>query len=169
MTDRYVVSIDQGTTSTRCILFDHRGQLVSVVQLEHQQYFPKPGWVEHDAMEIWRNVLRLAPGVCQQARIAPDQIVGLGIANQRETTVLWDRHTGIPVGHALVWQDTRTDELVAQALRRAGRRGDRAALRPPAGDLLLRAAHPLDARPHRRACANAPNAATSCSARWRPG
>ncbi len=114
MTDRYVVSIDQGTTSTRCILFDHRGQLVSVVQLEHQQHYPRPGWVEHDAMEIWRNTLRLASGVFQQASITPSQIVGLGIANQRETTVLWDRHTGIPVGHAINWQDTRTDELVRQ-------------------------------------------------------
>jgi glycerol kinase len=114
VTDRYVVSIDQGTTSTRCILFDHRGQLVSVVQIEHQQHYPRPGWVEHDAMEIWRNTLRLASGVFQQARITPDQIVGLGIANQRETTVLWDRHTGIPVGHAINWQDTRTDDLVRQ-------------------------------------------------------
>jgi glycerol kinase len=112
VTDRYVVSIDQGTTSTRCILFDHRGQLVSVVQIEHQQHFPKPGWVEHDATEIWRNVLRLASGVLSQARITPDQVVALGIANQRETTVLWDRHTGLPVGHAIVWQDTRTDDLV---------------------------------------------------------
>jgi glycerol kinase len=112
MTDRYVLALDQGTTSTRCILFDHRGQLVSVVQTEHQQHFPRPGWVEHDAMEIWRNVGRLASGLFNQARITPDQIVALGIANQRETTVLWDRHTGLPVGHAIVWQDTRTDDLV---------------------------------------------------------
>jgi glycerol kinase len=112
MTDRYVVAIDQGTTSTRCILFDRRGQLVSVVQHEHQQHFPKPGWVEHDAMEIWRNVERLASGVLGQAGITPDQVVALGIANQRETTVLWDRRTGIPIGRAIVWQDTRTDDLV---------------------------------------------------------
>jgi glycerol kinase len=73
MTERYVVAIDQGTTSTRCIVFDRRGQLVSVAQREHQQYFPKPGWVEHDAMEIWRNVERLAPKVLAEAGITPDR------------------------------------------------------------------------------------------------
>jgi glycerol kinase len=112
MTERYVVAIDQGTTSTRCIVFDRRGQLVSVAQYEHKQHFPKPGWVEHDAMEIWRNVERLAPMALRRAGVTLDQVAALGIANQRETTVLWDRRTGIPVGHAIVWQDTRTDELV---------------------------------------------------------
>jgi glycerol kinase len=114
MPDRYVVAIDQGTTSTRCIVFDRRGQLVSVVQTEHQQHFPRPGWVEHDAMEIWRNVERMAPAVLRQAGITADQVVALGIANQRETTVLWDRRTGVPIGRAIVWQDTRTDALVRQ-------------------------------------------------------
>jgi glycerol kinase len=112
MTERYVVAIDQGTTSTRCIVFDRRGQLVSVAQHEHKQHFPKPGWVEHDAMEIWRNVERLAPMALRRAGITADQVAAVGIANQRETTVLWDRRTGVPVGHAIVWQDTRTDELV---------------------------------------------------------
>jgi glycerol kinase len=112
MTERYVVAIDQGTTSTRCIVFDRRGQLVSVAQYEHKQHFPKPGWVEHDAMEIWRNVERLAPMALRRAGITADQVAAVGIANQRETTVLWDRRTGVPVGRAIVWQDTRTDELV---------------------------------------------------------
>jgi glycerol kinase len=112
MVERYVMSVDQGTTSTRCILFDHAGRLVSVTQREHKQHFPKPGWVEHDAMEIWRNLERIAPEAVAQAGATPDQVAALGIANQRETTVLWDRHTGRPIGHAVVWQDTRTDRLV---------------------------------------------------------
>jgi glycerol kinase len=112
MTERFVVAIDQGTTSTRCIVFDRSGQLVSAAQREHRQFFPKPGWVEHDAMEIWKNVLRIAPEALSRAQITPDQVAALGITNQRETTVVWDRSTGVPVGRAIVWQDTRTDDLV---------------------------------------------------------
>jgi glycerol kinase len=112
MTERYVVAIDQGTTSTRCIVFDRNGQLVSLAQQEHKQYYPKPGWVEHDAMEIWRNVERLGPEALKRAGIGPEQVAAVGIANQRETTLLWDRATGVPIGHAVVWQDTRTDALV---------------------------------------------------------
>ncbi|GAA2523553.1 glycerol kinase GlpK [Winogradskya consettensis] len=117
-TERFVVAIDQGTTSTRCIVFDRRGQLVSLAQQEHKQYFPRPGWVEHDAAEIWRNVERLAPLALRRAGITLDQVAAVGIANQRETTVVWDRRTGVPVSRALVWQDTRTDALVT-ALRDA--------------------------------------------------
>ncbi|HET6484420.1 MAG TPA: FGGY family carbohydrate kinase, partial [Actinoplanes sp.] len=108
MTERYVVAIDQGTTSTRCIVFDRRGQLVSLAQQEHKQHYPKPGWVEHDAAEIWRNVERLGPEALRRAGITLDQVAAIGIANQRETTILWDRATGHPIGHAVVWQDTRT-------------------------------------------------------------
>ncbi|KAB2344444.1 glycerol kinase GlpK [Actinomadura rudentiformis] len=114
MTERYVMAVDQGTTSTRCILFDHSGRLVSVTQREHKQHFPRPGWVEHDAMEIWRNVERIAPEAIAQAGATPDQVAAIGIANQRETTLLWDRHTGEPIGRAIVWQDTRTDALVEE-------------------------------------------------------
>ncbi|MFE0019405.1 glycerol kinase GlpK [Amycolatopsis sp. NPDC059021] len=112
MVQRFVMSIDQGTTSTRCILFDARGRLVSVVQREHQQHFPRPGWVEHDAVEIWKNLGRIVPQALAQAGASAEQVVGLGIANQRETTVLWDRHTGAPVSRAIVWQDTRTDRML---------------------------------------------------------
>ncbi|MBL7261027.1 glycerol kinase GlpK [Paractinoplanes lichenicola] len=112
MTERYVVAIDQGTTSTRCIVFDRRGQLVSLAQQEHKQYYPRPGWVEHDAAEIWRNVERLGPEALRRAGATIDQVAAVGIANQRETTVLWDRVTGNPIGHAVVWQDTRTDTMV---------------------------------------------------------
>ncbi|MFI2347957.1 glycerol kinase GlpK [Streptomyces sp. NPDC019443] len=112
MVERYVMSIDQGTTSTRCILFDHRGRLVSVAQREHQQYFPRPGWVEHDALEIWRNLRRVVPEALSGVGAAGGEVSALGIANQRETTVLWDRRTGTPLGRAIVWQDTRTAPLV---------------------------------------------------------
>jgi glycerol kinase len=118
MVERYVMSVDQGTTSTRCILFDHGGRLVSVTQREHKQHFPRPGWVEHDAMEIWRNLERIAPEALAHAGVTPDQVAALGIANQRETTVLWDRHTGRPIGRAVVWQDTRTDTLVDELAAR---------------------------------------------------
>src|SRR5919197_4346904 len=118
MVERYVMAVDQGTTSTRCILFDHAGRLVSVTQREHKQHFPRPGWVEHDAVEIWRNFERIAPEAVTQAGATRDQVAGLGIANQRETTVLWDRHTGLPVGRAVVWQDTRTDRLVDELSER---------------------------------------------------
>ena len=120
MVERYVISIDQGTMSTRCILFDHRGRLVSVAQKEHRQHFPKPGWVEHDAIEIWSNLQRVVPRALDNGGVSPDQVAAIGIANQRETTVLWDRRTGVPVGHAIVWQDTRTNALVEELRRETG-------------------------------------------------
>ncbi|MBC6445783.1 glycerol kinase GlpK [Actinokineospora xionganensis] len=117
---RYVMAIDQGTTSTRCILFDQRARLVSVAQREHRQWFPKPGWVEQDAVEIWRNIDRIVPQALRESGIAAEQVVALGIANQRETTVVWDRRTGAPVGRAIVWQDVRTERLVAELAERPG-------------------------------------------------
>jgi len=117
-TAHYVMSVDQGTTSTRCILFDQGARLVSMTQREHKQYYPKPGWVEHDALEIWRNLEHIAPEALDRAGVAAGQVAALGIANQRETTVLWDRRTGIPIGRAIVWQDTRTDALIAEFARR---------------------------------------------------
>ncbi|URN03366.1 glycerol kinase GlpK [Actinomadura madurae] len=120
MTERFVMSIDQGTTSTRCILFDHGGRLVSVAQREHRQHFPKPGWVEHDPMEIWRNLERIAPEALAQAAVTTNQVAAVGIANQRETTVLWDRLTGVPIGRAIVWQDMRTGPLVDELGRAPG-------------------------------------------------
>ncbi|NUR92171.1 MAG: glycerol kinase GlpK [Nonomuraea sp.] len=104
----YVAAIDQGTTSSRCMVFDHAGRIVSVAQREHRQIFPRPGWVEHDAEEIWQSVR----SVLAQAVGDVGEIAALGITNQRETTVLWDRRTGKPVANAIVWQDTRTDALV---------------------------------------------------------
>ena len=112
MAEQYVAAIDQGTTSTRCILFDHGGRLVSVAQREHRQIYPQPGWVEHDAAEIWRNTARVLPEAVAQAGASAQDVIAVGIANQRETTVLWDCRTGRPVANAVVWQDLRTAELV---------------------------------------------------------
>ncbi|HEY3004249.1 MAG TPA: glycerol kinase GlpK [Kribbellaceae bacterium] len=112
MTERYVAALDQGTTSTRCIVYDRHGRLVSVAQREHHQYYPRPGWVEHDPAEIWDTVRRIIPQALADADADPDQILGLGITNQRETTVVWDRHTGKPACRAIVWQDTRTAGLL---------------------------------------------------------
>ncbi|MFF0267773.1 glycerol kinase GlpK [Kribbella sp. NPDC004536] len=114
MAEQYVAAVDQGTNSSRCILFDRRGRLVSVAQREHRQLFPRPGWVEHDAEEIWRNVTRVVPAAIKQIGAEPSQVVAIGITNQRETSLLWDRRTGRPIGHAVVWQDTRTDRLVTE-------------------------------------------------------
>ena len=120
MAQRFVMAIDQGTTSTRCIIFDSSARLVSVAQREHRQYYPRPGWVEQDPVEIWRNVDRIMPQTLRDAGIAADQVVALGITNQRETFVVWDRHTGVPVGRAIVWEDIRTEELVAELAARPG-------------------------------------------------
>ncbi|MER5560677.1 glycerol kinase GlpK [Streptomyces sp. NPDC002506] len=111
MTDRFVAAIDQGTTSSRCIVFNQDGAIVAVDQREHRQIFPKPGWVEHDATEIWSKVQAVVAGALARAGLRADQLSALGITNQRETTVLWDRATGKPVHNAIVWQDTRTSTL----------------------------------------------------------
>ncbi|MBF6206814.1 MULTISPECIES: glycerol kinase GlpK [Nocardia] len=120
MKQRYVLAIDQGTTSTRCILFDQRARLVGVAQRPHRQHHPRPGWAEQDALEIWRNVERIVPQALRDSGVAADRIAALGIANQRETTVVWDRRTGTPIGRAIVWQDVRTDELVRELEREPG-------------------------------------------------
>ncbi|MGW4326077.1 glycerol kinase GlpK [Nocardia sp. NPDC004573] len=112
MKQRYVLAIDQGTTSTRCILFDQRARLVGVAQRPHRQHYPRPGWAEQDALEIWRNVERIVPQALRDSGVAADRIAAVGIANQRETTVVWDRRTGTPIGRAIVWQDVRTEDLV---------------------------------------------------------
>lgn len=111
---KYVAAIDQGTTSSRCIVFDGDGGIVAVDQREHRQIFPKPGWVEHDATELWSKVQAVVAGALAAARLRPEQLSALGITNQRETTVLWDRATGKPVHNAIVWQDTRTSALCGE-------------------------------------------------------
>jgi glycerol kinase len=109
---QYAAALDQGTTSSRAMIFNHEGRVVSVVQKEHEQIYPKPGWVEHDANEIWARSQEVLDEALEQAGGNRDDVAALGITNQRETTVVWDRNTGEPVMNAIVWQDTRTDKLV---------------------------------------------------------
>jgi glycerol kinase len=117
---KYVGSIDQGTTSSRFIVFDHKGAIVASAQKEHEQIYPKPGWVEHNAEEIWRNTQTVISGALRKGKLQPSDLVSVGITNQRETAVLWDRKTGKPLHNALVWQDTRTDQLVSQFGKKGG-------------------------------------------------
>ena len=120
MSERYVAAIDQGTASSRCMVFDRRARIVSVAQKEHRHYFPRPGWVEHDPEEIWGNVLEVVNEALAKAELSPADLSALGIANQRETTVLWDRRTGTPVHNAINWEDTRTDQLCRELAGDAG-------------------------------------------------
>ncbi|NUS94953.1 MAG: glycerol kinase GlpK [Nocardia sp.] len=111
---RYVAAVDQGTTSSRCILFDRQGQIAGVAQREHEQIFPKPGWVEHDPETLWRNTEFVLGAVLEEAGLTATDIAAVGVTNQRETTVVWERDTGRPIHNAIVWQDTRTDRLCTE-------------------------------------------------------
>ena len=120
MPAQYIVAIDQGTTSTRCIVFDHSGNIVSQDQKEHRQILPKPGWVEHDPGEIWQRTQEVIRGALDKATITRHDLVAVGITNQCETTLLWERKTGKPIYNAIVWQDTRTDSIIRQIAREGG-------------------------------------------------
>ena len=112
MEKNYIIALDQGTTSSRCILFDHEGNICSTAQKEFRQIFPKPGWVEHDATEIWRTTLEVAKNAMEKLSVEADQIAAIGITNQRETTVIWDKETGEPICNAIVWQCRRTADII---------------------------------------------------------
>lgn len=116
---RYILSLDQGTTSSRAILFDHAGAIIGVAQKELRQHYPRPGWVEHDAEEIWESQLAVLQAVLRENHVKPEQVAAIGITNQRETTVVWDRTTGKPIHRAIVWQSRQTAEL-CQSLKEAG-------------------------------------------------
>ncbi|MEC8988878.1 MAG: FGGY family carbohydrate kinase, partial [Verrucomicrobiota bacterium] len=105
---KYILALDQGTTSSRAIVFDRAGRVKAVAQKEFPQIFPKPGWVEHDAEAIWKTQLATAKAALKKAKLTADKIAAIGITNQRETTVMWDRKTGKPIHNAIVWQDRRT-------------------------------------------------------------
>lgn len=113
---QYIMAIDEGTTSTRAIIFDHGGNKVGMSQQEFHQYFPQPGWVEHDATEIWDAVQQVISDVIIKTQIKPYRIAAIGITNQRETTVIWDRHTGKPIYHAIVWQSKQTSKIAEQLI-----------------------------------------------------
>src|SRR6266852_6344467 len=117
---KYIAAIDQGTTSTRFIVFDRAGRIVANAQKEHAQIYPKPGWVEHDAEEIWQRTQQVIYEAMVTSELHASELAAIGITNQRETTVLWDRKTGHPVGKAIVWQDTRVADDVADFSRGPG-------------------------------------------------
>lgn len=122
---KYVAAIDQGTTSTRFMIFDHAGNVVAVDQKEHKQIYPKPGWVEHDPVEIWERTQEVIQGALAKVSddhfsVTSDQIAAIGITNQRETTVVWEKSTGRPVYNAIVWQDTRTDAIIGKLAHAGG-------------------------------------------------
>ncbi|MBA4365403.1 MAG: glycerol kinase GlpK [Caldisericia bacterium] len=116
---KYVGAIDQGTTSTRFMIFDHAGQVIGIDQKEHEQIYPKPGWVEHDPMEVWASTQAVIAGALAKAHVDAKDLAAVGVTNQRETTVVWDKNTGKPVYNAIVWQDTRTD-LICNELAKVG-------------------------------------------------
>ena len=109
---QYIMSLDQGTTSSRCILFDKSGNICSVVNKEFRQIFPQPGWVEHDANEIWNTTYEVAHAAMAKLNITAQDIAAIGITNQRETTIIWDRETGEPIANAIVWQCRRTSDII---------------------------------------------------------
>ena len=117
---KYSAAVDQGTTSTRCMIFDHTGHVVSIDQKEHDQIYPKPGWVEHNPMEIWERTQEVVKGAIAKAGAQPGDIAAVGVTNQRETTVVWDKNTGKPYFNAIVWQDTRTDQICNELAKDGG-------------------------------------------------
>src|SRR5690625_4141966 len=119
MQEQYILALDQGTTSSRAIVVDRKGNIVGIAQREFEQHFPKPGWVEHDATEIWTTTLSCIAEVLRKTVIKPEQIASIGITNKRETTVVWNKHTGEPIYRAIVWQSRQT-ETICQTLKDAG-------------------------------------------------
>ena len=117
---KYIASIDQGTSSTRFIIFNHAGEVVAVDQKEHRQIYPKPGWVEHDPLEIWVRTHEVMKGALEKDGIDASDIAAIGITNQRETAVVWDKVTGEPFYNAIVWQDTRTNEICNELEKEGG-------------------------------------------------
>ena len=114
---KYIVALDQGTTSSRAIVFDHEQNIVAVGQKEFKQIYPQPGWVEHDPMEIWASQLSVATEAMSKIGVTGENIAGIGITNQRETTIVWDRHTGQPIYNAIVWQCRRTADDIEKLVK----------------------------------------------------
>ncbi len=117
---KYTAAVDQGTTSTRFMIFDHEGNVAAIDQKEHQQIYPKPGWVEHDPLEIWKNTQAVISGALTRSGVSAKDIAAVGVTNQRETTVMWEKATGKPVYNAIVWQDTRTDQICNELAKDGG-------------------------------------------------
>ena len=165
---RYIMALDSGTTSSRCILFDERGRMCSVAQKEFRQYFPQPGWVEQDANEIWASQLAVAVEAMQKINVTAAEIAAVGITNQRETTLVWDKRTGEPVYRAIVWQCRRTaaycDELKQKGLTEEFRR--KTGLVTDAYFSGTKVKWILD---HVSGARERAEKESCCSVRWRPG
>ncbi len=161
---KYVGALDQGTTSTRFMIFDHGGQVVAIHQKEHEQIYPKPGWVEHDPAEIWMRSQEVIRGALDKAGITAADLAAVGITNQRETAVVWDKNTGKAVYNAIVWQDTRTDVIVNEFAKEGGQDRLRGQGRPAPGDLLLGAEGQVDPRQRRRRPRQGRGRRPACSA-----
>ena len=164
----YAGAIDQGTTSTRFMIFDHGGHVVSIAQKEHEQIYPKPGWVEHDPAEVWKRTEEVVGEALKSAGITKDELAAIGITNQRETAVVWDKTTGKAVYNAIVWQDTRTDQICNKLMADGGqdRFRPRPACRSPPTSPAPRCAGSSTTS---RAPRPGPSRATCCSGTWTPG
>lgn len=117
---QFIAAIDQGTTSTRCIVFDREGRIKASAQKEHRQIYPRPGWVEHDGEEIWRNIETVVGDALKKLDLKPADLAAVGVTNQRETTLIWRKSDGKPIHNAIVWQDARTAALVAKLAEEGG-------------------------------------------------
>ena len=144
--EKVVAALDQGTTSTRCLLVNHGGEVVASHQIEHAQIYPKPGWVEHDPGEIWQKTQSVVRLALEKAGATAADVAAVGITNQRETTVVWDRNTGEPLHPAIVWQDNTDGQDLPSARRGRGPRPVPGADRPATGDLFFGTQDPVAAR-----------------------
>ena len=161
------MALDQGTTSSRAIIFDQRGEMVSVAQRPFNQYFPKPGWVEHDGKEIWASQVAVLTEALAKSRLDAADIQAIGVTNQRETTLVWDRATGEPIHNAIVWQDRRTAKYCDQIREEHGAR-----IQEKTGLVLDAISRPPRSSGCWTTCpapARRPNGASCASARWTPG
>ena len=165
----YVGALDQGTSSTRFMIFDHGGQVVAIDQREHEQIYPRPGWVEHDPLEIWSRCRTVIRGALDKAGITSRDLAAVGITNQRETTVVWDRTTGQPVSNAIVWQDTRTDAIVRELARDGGQDRLRATVGLPLATYFSGPKVDAGSSTTSTARGHVPTPATSSSAPSTPG
>ena len=141
---KYAAAVDQGTTSTRFMIFNHSGEVVAVDQMEHEQIYPKPGWVEHDPLEIWARTQDVIKGALKKAGASFKDLVAIGVTNQRETTVVWEKATGKPVYNAIVWQDTRTDKICNELAKDGWPGSLQDESWSASGDLLLRPEDQVD-------------------------
>ena len=165
----FILALDQGTTSSRAIVFDHDGSVRAVAQKEFTQLFPQAGWVEHDPLEIWASQIGVAVEALGRAQVRPADLAAIGITNQRETTIVWDRETGVPIANAIVWQDRRTADFCEALKARRRLACDSGEDRTPHRCVLFRQQDSLAPRPRPRRACEGRRRASWRSARSTPG